>query len=211
VNFDTIIAEKLLQIKAIKLSPHNPFIWTSGIKSPIYCDNRLSLSFPEIRNIIMDGFLNKIESIPNVNCIGAVATAGIPYGAILSHVSGLPFVYVRDKPKAHGRQNQIEGQLPENSKVILIEDLISTGKSSIAAALALREAGAEILCVMSIFNYGMKFAESQFAENDLKFESLSNYDVLLEVALKSNYIQAEQLQILQQWKNDPMNYPFDNI
>ncbi len=211
MNFDRIIAEKLLQIKAIKLSPHNPFIWTSGIKSPIYCDNRLSLSFPEIRNIIIDGFLNKIKSIPDVNCIGAVATAGIPHGAILSHVGRLPFVYVRDKPKAHGRQNLIEGQLPENAKVILIEDLISTGKSSIAAALALREAGAEVLCVLSIFNYGMKFAESQFAENDLKFESLSNYDVLLEVALESNYIQTEQLQILKQWKNDPMNYQFDNL
>jgi orotate phosphoribosyltransferase len=206
VNTEHAIAEKLLQIKAIKLSPQNPFTWTSGIRSPIYCDNRMALSFPEARNLIIDTFITKVSEKNNINAIVAVATAGIPWGAVLSHISGLPFAYVRDKPKGHGRQNQIEGHLDSGSRVLLIEDLISTGKSSIAAALALRDAGVEVVEVMAIFNYGMKIAQEAFDSHELHFSSLSNFPVLVNVAGKYGYIREEDIALLHQWSVDPSNY-----
>lgn len=206
MNFERAIAEKLLQIKAIKLSPQNPFTWTSGIKSPIYCDNRVTLSYPEVRNLILDGFVQRMKQLEGVNTIGAVATAGIPHGAILSHVLSLPFVYVRDKPKAHGRQNIIEGELQPNARILLIEDLISTGKSSIAAAESLKEAGAEVVEVLSIFNYGLESAHEAFEQSGFAFSSLSHFDILIEVASETGFIQSSELKLLQSWKKDPHLY-----
>ena len=206
MDFEQTIAENLLQIKAIKLSPQNPFTWTSGILSPIYCDNRMALSFPAVRNTIMDGFMAKFLEKNNIQAIAAVATAGIPWGAMLSHMAGLPFAYVRDKPKGHGRQNQIEGHLESGSRVLLIEDLISTGKSSIAAAEALRDAGIEVVEVLAIFNYGMKIAKEAFESHELLYSSLSHFSVLVEVAGHTGYIREEDIALLQQWSNDPSNY-----
>lgn len=204
MDYRKTIASKLLQIKAIIINLQNPFTWTSGIISPIYCDNRIALSHPEVRELIQCAFLEKARSLRDeVNCIAAVATAGIPWGAVLSYQLGLPFVYVRDKPKAHGRQNQIEGHLPLNGKVLLIEDLISTGKSSIAAATALRDQGAEVAKIQSIFTYGMSFAVKQFEFMDLTYESLSDYSTLLQVALETGYIRQEELEALKTWKDNP--------
>jgi orotate phosphoribosyltransferase len=206
LNFEKTIAENLLQIKAIKLSPQNPFTWTSGILSPIYCDNRMALSFPEARNRIMDGFMARLLEKNDIQAIAAVATAGIPWGAMLSHMAGLPFAYVRDKPKGHGRQNQIEGHLDSGTRVLLIEDLISTGKSAIAAAQALREAGIEVVEVLSIFNYGMKIAKDAFESHELLYSSLSHFGVLVEVAGETGYIRQDDIALLQQWSIDPSNY-----
>ncbi len=200
------IAQALLKINAVKLNPQNPFTWTSGIKSPIYCDNRLSLSYPETRNLIIKGLKEKSNSFGDFDMIMGVATAGIPHGAILAHVLKKPFGYIRDKAKGHGRQNQIEGLIIPDAKVLVIEDLISTGLSSLKAVDAVREAGMNVVGVLAIFNYGFEETDKVFAEKNCPFVTLSNYDALLEVAQTTNYINAEELADLKQWRVSPSTW-----
>jgi orotate phosphoribosyltransferase len=200
------VAEHLLQIKAIKLSPQSPFTWASGIQSPIYCDNRISLSYPKVRKVIKEGFVAHAKAFGDCNVIAGVATAGIPHGALLADALGLPFIYVRSKPKSHGRQNLIEGELPSNAKVLVIEDLISTGGSCIQAVDALREDGAEVLGVLAIFTYGLSKADENFSKANCKFATLSDYDTLLEKATEIGYIEKEALQTLKDWREDPEHW-----
>lgn len=199
------IARNLLQINAIKLSPQKPFTWASGIKSPIYCDNRLTLSHHDVRTDIVNAFTEVIKDY-EYDIIGGIATAGIPHGALLADRVKKPYLYVRSKAKAHGRQNKIEGKLPEGSKVILVEDLISTGMSSLQAVDAVREAGGQVDIVLSIFNYGFQRAVDSFASKNCTFVSLSNYDVLLEEAVANGYLKSDQLELLSRWKEDPENW-----
>ena len=197
------LAQKLLQINAIKLKPQTPFTWASGIKSPIYCDNRITLSHPALRSEIKNSFAEKAALFDDVNCIAGVATAGVAHGALMADAMELPYVYVRSKAKAHGRQNLIEGELSENARIIVVEDLISTGGSSIQAVNALREAGAEVLVVFAIFTYGFKVATDNFNQIDCPYLALSNYDTLLTEALKVNYISQEEKNILEEWNAAP--------
>ena len=197
------IARKLLQINAIKLSPQRPFTWSSGLKSPIYCDNRIILSYPDIRKFVIEAFINKVEDFGKFDYIGGVATAGIPHGALLADRLDLPFIYVRSKPKGHGRQNQIEGALSDGSRVILIEDLISTGGSSLNAVEAVRKAGAEVVGVMAIFGYGFARATAAFAEANCPFATLSDYDNLLAVAEEEQRISGEERAALLEWSKAP--------
>jgi len=205
------IAKNLLQINAIKLSPQNPFTWASGMRSPIYCDNRLTLSFPDLRNLIAEAFVSQLESMDcEIDAIGGVATAGIPHGVLVAEKMNKPFFYVRSKPKAHGRKNLIEGLLQKGSKVVLIEDLISTGMSSLMAVEVVRQQGSDVQCVMSIFNYGFQKAIHAFETKKCTFASLCNYDLLLEEALAINYIQADHFEMLKKWKSDPEGWMTNN-
>ena len=200
-------AELLLQINAIKLNPSNPFLWASGWKSPIYCDNRLTLSFPAIRNFIRDEFSKQIEEIygkPDV--IAGVATGAIGIGILVAEVLGLPFVYVRPEPKKHGRQNQIEGFLQKGQTVIVIEDLISTGNSSLQAVEALKEAGANVKGMIAIFSYGFATAEENFKKANVNLNTLSNYEHLLSLAVDKDYIAEKELTTLQEWRKNPANW-----
>ena len=199
------IARNLMQINAIKLSPQKPFTWASGIKSPIYCDNRLTLSYPEIRTEIIDAFTEVCKDL-DFDIIGGIATAGIPHGALLADRLKKPYLYVRSKAKAHGRQNMIEGRLTEGSKVLLVEDLISTGMSSLKAVDAVRNAGGQVDTVLSIFNYGFQRAVDAFEAKNCTFVSLSNYDILLEQAVENGYLESDQLAQLSKWKEDPENW-----
>lgn len=199
------IARNLLQINAIKLSPQKPFTWASGIKSPIYCDNRLTLSHPEIRSEIVEAFTEVIKD-REYDVIGGIATAGIPHGALLADRMKKPYLYVRSKTKEHGRQNKIEGELQKGAKVILVEDLISTGMSSLNAVEAVREAGGQVDLVLSIFNYGFQRAVDAFAAKNCTFVSLSNYDIMLNEAVENGYLESNQLDLLSSWKNDPENW-----
>jgi orotate phosphoribosyltransferase len=199
----SLIAAKLLKIKAIKLSPTKPFTWASGLKSPIYCDNRITLSHPEIRDFIKQSLNDKLWAFGEADVIAGVATAGIPHGALLADVAGKPFVYVRSKSKAHGRQNKIEGELKPGARVLVIEDLISTGMSSIAACAALRDAGAEVIGVLALFTYGLDKSKQVFNNNKIPLETLTNYRVLLDEAELSNYITAEEKSLLEDWNKDP--------
>ncbi len=194
------IAQQLLQIKAIKLSPQNPYTWASGIKSPIYCDNRKTLSYPSTRKIIKASFVEKSKEFKPFNMIAGVATAGIPHGALLADALELPFVYVRSKAKGHGLQNMIEGELRGNERVLVIEDLISTGGSCLKAVQCLEDRGCSIAGVMAIFTYGFQKAIDAFAEDDIRFTTLSNYDALLKRALDIDYINEEDLKMLQEWR-----------
>lgn len=200
------IAEMLLQINAIKLSPQNPFTWASGIKSPIYCDNRIVLSHPKVRNYVADSFIEASGAFAPFDTIAGVATAGIPHGAILAYKMDLPFIYIRDKSKSHGRQNQIEGELKANARVLLIEDLISTGKSSLAAVEPLKEAEVEIAGVMAIFSYQLPVAENAFKNAGINYSTLSDYTTLLDIAIKSNYITEDEKVLLSAWRKDPENW-----
>jgi orotate phosphoribosyltransferase len=200
------IAEMLLQINAIKLSPQNPFTWASGIKSPIYCDNRIVLSHPDVRNYVAESFIEASKAFAPFDVIAGVATAGVPHGAILAYKMNLPFIYVRDKSKSHGRQNQIEGELPENSRVLVIEDLISTGKSSLAAIEPLKAAGASVAGVLAIFSYQLPVAEQAFKDASVEFLTLSDYTTLLDIAIKSNYITEAEKVLLSSWRKDPENW-----
>lgn len=201
------IAERLLQIEAVALRPHQPFTWTSGIKSPIYCDNRLTMSYPEIRDYIAESFAAIIrETYPDADVIAGTATAGIPHAAFVAQKLNLPMVYIRDKAKGHGKENLIEGKVLPGQKVVVIEDLISTGGSSIKAALALRDAGAEPLGVLAIFTYQLNKASEGFAEADINLQTLSNYTALLEVAERNGVIQAEDILLLQTWRDNPSSY-----
>jgi len=200
-------AELLLQINAIKLNPENPFTWASGWKSPIYCDNRIILSYPTIRNYIREEMAKQVESLygkPDV--IAGVATGAIGIGILVAEAMGLPFVYVRPEPKSHGRKNQIEGHLESGQSVVVIEDLISTGKSSLNAVNALKDVGAEVKGMLAIFSYGFDIAEQNFQQANVQLHTLSNYEHLIGQATSTNYIKEEQSQTLLQWRNAPQQW-----
>ncbi|MBX2962404.1 MAG: orotate phosphoribosyltransferase [Cyclobacteriaceae bacterium] len=201
------VASLLLKIEAIKLSTRKPFTWASGWKSPIYCDNRLSLSYPEIRNSIKEGLIHAIrENYGAVEAIAGVATAGIAQGALVADAMNLPFAYVRPKPKDHGMENLIEGRITKGQKVVVVEDLISTGGSSLKAVQALRNAGAHVLGMVSIFTYGFDVATSNFYNEDVSLVSLSDYNHLLSCALQQQYINEEELASLKAWRYDPSKW-----
>lgn len=198
------IAEFLLQIKAIKLEPTNPFTWASGLKSPIYCDNRITLSYPTIRTYIRQKFSEVIhEEIGSIDMISGVATAGIPQGVLVAQDLGLPFTYVRSNAKGHGRQNLIEGEVVDGQRVVVIEDLVSTGKSSLAAVQALRDAGCNVVALLSIFTYNLPIAEENFKEAKCRFISLSNYDALVQYAATHQFINDNEKSLLDSWRLDP--------
>ncbi|WP_238656032.1 orotate phosphoribosyltransferase [Paenibacillus piscarius] len=198
------VASHLLEIGAVALRPQEPFTWTSGIKSPIYCDNRLTLSFPAVRNYIADAFAELIRaSYPDAEVIAGTATAGIPHAAWVADKLGLPMAYIRDKAKGHGKQNQIEGLIAPGQKVIVIEDLISTGGSSIKAAQAVQEAGGLPLAVLAIFSYELDRAVDAFAAAELPLQSLSNYSTLINVALAQGKIAESDVALLQSWRQNP--------
>src|ERR1700742_2396052 len=195
------VAEFLLQIKAIKLQPNNPFTWASGWKSPIYCDNRITLSHPAIRTYIRQRLSQLVQEIFGaVGCIAGVATAGIPQGVLVAQELGLPFIYVRSKPKDHGTGSMIEGEVIPGQRVIVIEDLISTGKSSLQAVEALRDAGCEVAGLAAIFSYGFDQAVENFSKAKCKFFTLSNYSALLKYAEQNHYISVEDTEILRKWR-----------
>lgn len=200
------VADFLLQINAVKLQPSNPFKWASGWNSPIYCDNRKILAYPKIREFIKNEFISLIKEFDTPTCIAGVATGGIAIGAIVAEKLGLPFCYVRSESKSHGMKNNIEGDLKLEDKVFVIEDLISSGKSSIKAVRDLKEFGVEITGLGAIFTYGFEVSENNFSEESCSFKTLSNYSVLLETALKNNYISNEELETLVKWRNSPSTW-----
>lgn len=198
------VAKGLLSIKAVFFRPDEPFTWASGIKSPVYCDNRLTLTAPEVRTLIENSIADVIkEEYPEADVIMGTATAGIAHAAIAAHILGLPMGYVRSGAKDHGRGNQIEGQLNKGDKVVIVEDLISTGGSVIDAATALRNAGAEVLGIVSIFTYGMQKGLDRLAQENLKNTSLTNFDVISEVAVDESYIRPEDRERLIAFRNNP--------
>ena len=200
-------AEVLLQINAIKLSPKDPFTWASGWKSPIYCDNRILLSFPEIRTFVREEMGKHIEAhYGKPDVIAGVATGAIGIGALVAEYLGLPFIYVRPEPKKHGRQNQIEGFIQKGQNVVVVEDLISTGKSSLNAVRALKAAEVNVKGMVAIFSYGFDVAKQNFEEEQLTLHTLSNYESVLEQALDTNYINNEQLETLSQWNANPSEW-----
>lgn len=198
------IASFLLETKAVQLRPNEPFQWSSGWKSPIYCDNRITLSSPEARTFIKKSLAKLIKkNFPDAQAIAGVATAGIAQGALVADYLNLPFSYVRPKPKEHGMGNQIEGRIEKGQKVVVIEDLISTGGSSLKAVEALRAAGVEVVGMVAIFTYGFKAADENFDANNVKLATLSSYKYLIEEALQSNYISADDVASLQKWRRNP--------
>ena len=206
-NIDKEIAESLLQIKAIKLQPSSPFTWASGWKSPIYCDNRKTLSYPKVRKLIKESFVKVIEEkYGKPDVIAGVATGAIAIGMLVAEAMELPFVYVRPKPKEHGLGNQIEGEVPNGKNVLVIEDLISTGKSSLNAVKALREQDINVLGMVAIFTYGFDAAKQNFEEHKVELTTLSNYNILIEIALNSGYVKPNQLQTLKEWRENPANW-----
>ena len=209
LNKDTAkkTAELLLQIKAIKLSPNKPFTWASGWKSPIYCDNRITLSYPAVRVFIKEEIAKIVEQqhgMPDV--IAGVATGAIAVGVLVAQELGVPFIYVRPEPKKHGRKNQIEGYLERGQNVVVIEDLISTGKSSLNAVEALKEAGAVVKGMVAIFSYGFDIASKNFEDKNVGLTTLSNYENLLEQALDSSYISEKELLTLTDWRRSPSEW-----
>lgn len=199
-----LTAEKLLQIKAIKLQPANPFTWASGWKSPIYCDNRKLMSYPVIRNFIKIEFCRIIlEKFPQVEAIAGVATGAIAPGAIVADALGLPFVYVRSAPKDHGLENLIEGDLKPRQKVVVVEDLVSTGGSSLKAVDAIRNNGCDVLGMVAIFTYGFPIAKEALKESRVELTTLSDYDAILDEALRIDYIAESDLKTLQDWRKNP--------
>ena len=203
----TSIARSLLQIKAIKLSPANLFTWASGWHSPIYCDNRTVLSFPEVRRQVCDAFCDLIRSeYPDAEVIAGVATGAIAHGVLVAERLGKPFIYVRSAPKSHGLANQIEGRCEKGAKVVVVEDLISTGGSSLSAVAALRDAGCEVLGMTAIFTYGFPVAERNFRQAGVKLDTLSNYDTLIGLAGEQGYVKEEELDFLREWRKDPSKY-----
>ncbi len=201
------IAEFLLQIKAIKLQPNQPFTWASGWKSPIYCDNRVTLSYPKVRTYIRQEFVKAIiDTFGKPDVIAGVATGGIAQGALVAQEMGLPFVYIRSEAKKHGLTNMIEGVVEKGQSVVVIEDLISTGGSSLKAVDALREAGCEVKGMAAIFTYGFKTATENFKKSKCKLITLSNYETLVKKALQTEYITENDLQSLQQWRDNPSQW-----
>ncbi len=201
------VAEKLLQINAIKLSPQQPFTWASGWKSPIYCDNRRVLSFPFVRDFIKSEMCNVVfEQFSKADILAGVATAGIPWGAMVADQLKLPFIYVRPKPKEHGLGNQIEGFYEKGKKVLLIEDLISTGKSSLEVAEVLRKAEGDVVGMVSIFTYGFDVATRAFKNADIEYRSLTNYPTLIDLAVEKGIVTSEEQNTLLNWRQDPANW-----
>lgn len=201
---ETLLAEKLLKVSAIKLQPNNPFTWASGWNSPIYTDNRITLSYPEIRSFIKVELCRVIEErFPEANCVAGVATGAIAQGALVADTLGLPYVYVRSSPKDHGLENLIEGNLVPGKKVVVVEDLISTGGSSLKAVQAIRNAGCEVVGMVAMFSYGFPVAQKAFRDADVELVTLSNYNAMLEAALATNYIREEDLETLREWRKDP--------
>ncbi len=201
------IASKLLDIEAIRLDAKNPFTWNSGWKSPIYCDNRLSLSYPSIRDLVKNALSEAIqEKYEGVESIAGVATAGIPQGALVADVLGLPFLYVRSKPKGHGMENMIEGKITPGQQVVIVEDLVSTGGSSLKAAEALKAAGFEVMGMAAVFTYDFDLARKNFQAAGIPLVCLSNYHDLLEEALRRNYITQDDLGQLKKWREDPASW-----
>ena len=208
-NTDTAaqLAEFLLQIKAIKLQPTKPFIWASGWKSPIYCDNRLTLSHPKVRTFIRQQLSKAImDNFESPDVIAGVATGGIAHGALVAQELGLPFVYIRSTAKGHGMENMIEGKVEAGQTVVVVEDLISTGQSSLKAVKALRDAGCIVKGLVSIFDYGFDIAKSNFKEEKCAYYSLSDYDSLLDEAVKNEYIAVEELEPLRTWRSQPESW-----
>lgn len=201
------IAEYLLQIKAIKLQPSNPFTWASGWKSPIYCDNRKTLSFPEVRSFIRDSFSRVVsECYPGAELVAGVATGAIAHGVLVAEKLGLPFIYVRSEPKEHGLGNQIEGYYEKGQKVVVIEDLISTGGSSLGAVRALREAGCDVLGMAAIFTYEFSKSADGFKAAGCELQTLSNYSALISTAVETGYITNDDVETLKKWRLDPAGW-----
>ena len=197
-------AKFLLQIKAVKLNDENPFTWASGRKSPIYCDNRITLSYPEIRTYIRQRFVDAVvEQFGDVDVIAGVATGGIAQGALVAQELGKPFVYVRSEEKKHGMTNQIEGEIKSGESVVVIEDLVSTGKSSLIAVNALREKGCNVKGMVAIFSYNLEVAKKNFEQAEVTLETLTNYDKLIEVAKEEEYIKPSAMQSLEKWRENP--------
>ena len=203
-SIEKIVAKQLLDIKAVKLNPENPFTWASGWKSPIYCDNRKVLSYPAARKVVYEAFVEIIKkNFKDVEVIAGVATGAIAYGMIVAEVLGLPFVYVRPKPKDHGTGAQVEGDLPPKARVVVVEDLISTGGSSLAAVDALHKADANVLGMVAIFSYNFIKSRRAFENANVELHTLSHYEALLEKAVEENYIKAEDLNVLKEWRINP--------
>ena len=206
-DLEYIFAEKLLKIKAIKLQPSNPFTWASGWKSPFYCDNRKTLSYPALRNFVKIETARLImERYGTVDAIAGVATGAIPQGALVADVLNLPFVYVRSSPKDHGLENLIEGELRPGMKVVVVEDLISTGGSSLKAVEAVRCDGCEVIGMIAAFTYGFEVAKKAFKKAKVDLTTLTNYEAVLDVALKTDYITPDDVQTLANWRKDPANW-----
>ncbi len=200
-------AELLLQIKAIKLQTKNPFTWASGWNSPIYCDNRITLSYPKIRNYLRENLASIIEEeYGKPDVIAGVATGAIAIGMLVAQQLNVPFIYVRPEPKKHGRKNQVEGLLEPNKTIVVVEDLISTGKSSLNAVKALKAEGANVKGMVAIFSYGFEIASTNFEKANVALKTLSNYDYLLEQSLESNYISEKELETLKNWRINPSNW-----
>lgn len=210
MNIEQSIAKDLLEIEAVFLSPNQPFTWASGIKSPIYCDNRITMSYPKVRKEIAQGLAEKIkQEFPEVEVIAGTATAGIPHAAWVAEILDLPMVYIRSKAKAHGKGNQIEGRIFEGQKMVVIEDLISTGGSVLEAAEAAKREGADVLGVAAIFTYELPKGKANFEAAGLPLVTLTNYSVLIEFALENKTIDETELALLKEWKKDPENWVTD--
>ena len=206
-NMKKAFAAKLLDVKAIKLQPNAPFTWASGWKSPFYCDNRKVLSFPELRTYVKLELTHAVlEYFSNAEVVAGVATGAIAQGALVADALGLPFVYVRSKAKDHGMGNLIEGELSKGAKVVVVEDLISTGGSSLKAVEAIRQAGAEVIGMVASYTYGFPVAEKAFAEAGVKLVTLTDYDHVVEEALETNYISDADIELLHEWRKDPANW-----
>ena len=204
LEFKQRLAEYLLQIKAIHFNLQNPYTWASGWKSPMYCDNRIILSYPEVRDFVRDGLIQLVKDyFSNADCIAGVATAGIPHAAIIADHLNLPMVYVRSKPKEHGRENMIEGELRHGMRVVVIEDTISTGGSSMKAVEALRAQGAEVVGMCAIYKYGFDVAKKRFEDGGITLKTLTNYEYVLRAGIESNYIDEAALAELKKWVLQP--------
>jgi len=200
-------AEKLLAIKAIKLQPNEPFTWASGWRSPIYTDNRKTLAYPEVRSFVKQALVHLIyENFPEATAVAGVATGAIAQGALVAEELGMPYCYVRPKPKDHGMGNQIEGTIPDGAKVVVVEDLISTGGSSLKAVDALRQAGFEVVGMVASYTYGFPVAEEAFKEANLKLVTICNYDVTTEIAAEIGYISSEDIEVLKEWRKSPSTW-----
>lgn len=206
-TLETIFAEKLLKVKAIKLQPTNPFTWASGWKSPFYCDNRKTLSYPELRSFVKIETARLImENFPEVEAVAGVATGAIPQGAMVADTLSLPFVYVRSKPKDHGLENLIEGELKPGTKVVVVEDLISTGGSSLKAVEAIRNYGCEVVGMVASYTYGFDVAEQAFKKAGVKLITLTNYEAVVNQALRTGYIKEEEVALLNDWRKAPSEW-----
>ena len=201
------VASQLLQIKAIKLNPSNPYTWASGWISPIYCDNRKILSYPEIRDFVVESFTELVkEKYPDIEVIAGVATGAIAFGALVADRLNLPFVYVRSAPKGHGMGNQVEGEISPGQKTLVIEDLISTGQSSLNAVEALRNVNADVQGMLAVFSYGFAAAEDNFNHAGCRLDTLSNYNILIEAALEAGYVKQMEIETLNEWRRNPSEW-----